>query len=249
MAKTVYRRFMAIMFAVLIVVMALWFLTRYVPEDSIPSFAGYYDVIERKDAFIKFFENKSRIINNAIALKRQKLLLLYDKEASTNNITTAEIEWLKLLAQEYEVDNFNIDDKNKRKELSLRVDEVPSSMLIAQAAIESAWGTSRFAKEGNNFFGMWCYDMGCGMVPKRRDSDKNHEVKKYNDVETAITDFIHTLNTNASYKAFRKLRLNQRISGLKLSGYSLIAQLKSYSQMGKKYIKIVRKVIKDNNLE
>ncbi len=240
---------MAIMFAVLIVVMALWFLTRYVPEDSIPSFAGYYDVIERKDAFIKFFENKSRIINNAIALKRQKLLLLYDKEASTNNITTAEIEWLKLLAQEYEVDNFNIDDKNKRKELSLRVDEVPSSMLIAQAAIESAWGTSRFAKEGNNFFGMWCYDMGCGMVPKRRDSDKNHEVKKYNDVETAITDFIHTLNTNASYKAFRKLRLNQRISGLKLSGYSLIAQLKSYSQMGKKYIKIVRKVIKDNNLE
>ena len=132
--------------------------------------------------------------------------------------------------------------------LLFRGDVIPPSLAIAQAANESGWGTSRFAREGNNFFGEWCLTPGCGMVPGRRTTSARHEVESFDTVEDAVRSYFRTLNKAAAFRRLRELRAAARVRGAPLSGEDLAAGLHSYSAIGQDYIDSLLAIISSNQL-
>jgi Bax protein len=129
-----------------------------------------------------------------------------------------------------------------------RVDVVPPSLAIAQSANESAWGTSRFARKGYNFFGQWCYRKGCGLVPKKRDANKTHEVAAFDSPQESVKMYIRNLNSNRAYKSLRDLRAKLRRSNKPVTGHELAAGLKRYSERGLEYVRELREMISYNKL-
>lgn len=134
------------------------------------------------------------------------------------------------------------------KELLEKVDVVPASLIFAQSANESAWGTSRFARGANNYFGQWCYSKGCGLVPSKREKNKIHEVKKFDSPYCSVVSYVHNLNTSINYKKLRFLRMNLRQAHKKIAGLVLVNGLDRYSERGQKYIKDIRSMIITNKL-
>jgi len=134
------------------------------------------------------------------------------------------------------------------KELVRRVDVIPTSLVLAQAANESGWGTSRFAREGNNIFGQWCFDEGCGLVPNRRGEDASHEVRAFASVDAAVRAYFRNLNTHPSYEDLRTLRASMRMQGLKLNSMVLARGLTRYSERGMDYVEELQDMIRINEL-
>lgn len=185
-------------------------------------------------------------VNEGIIQDRKDIKKIFLRKELGENISQKEISWLRNKSMEYKVKNFSLNSALKRSELLRKIDIIPESLAIAQAAIESGWGKSRFAKEGNNYFGHWCYDKGCGIVPSQRSKYKTHEVKKFASTKEAVEEYIHNLNTNKAYKNFRIARenLGVRISGEQLAGY-----LSKYSAQGKTYTRKLRSIINYNKLD
>ena len=123
---------------------------------------------------------------------------------------------------------------------------MPVSMIVAQAAYETNWGSSRFAREANNYFGQHCKVNGCGIIPKKRAHGATFEVKKFDSLSAAITSYIHNLNTNKSYKRLRKIRAKLRKDN-NLSGSNLAIGLSGYSQQ-KTYVQAIQSIIKKYEL-
>ena len=139
-------------------------------------------------------------------------------------------------------------DQDIINELILRVDVIPVSLALAQAANESAWGTSRFALEGNNVFGQWCYKKGCGIVPAERRSGATHEVKSFTSVEQSVQAYILNINSHPSYRYLREVRAVMRERQGKLDPMGLAYGLDRYSERGNNYVDEVRNLIIQNNL-
>ena len=133
-------------------------------------------------------------------------------------------------------------------ELLVRVDIIPVSLALAQAANESAWGTSRFAREGNNIFGQWCFDEGCGLVPGQRADDASHEVRSFSSVEASVRAYFRNLNTNPTYEYLRELRAQMRMKGKPLDSRALAQGLLRYSERGHVYISELYDIIRVNDL-
>ncbi len=127
-----------------------------------------------------------------------------------------------------------------------RVDTVPLELALAQAANESAWGQSRFAREGNNFFGQWCYKKGCGLVPKRRNPGSTHEVAAFPDVNTSVRAYLKNINTGRVYAPLRKLRADARKAGKTPGARQLAAGLIKYSERREAYVREIRAMIRVN---
>jgi Bax protein len=127
-----------------------------------------------------------------------------------------------------------------------RVDGIPPALVVVQAANESSWGTSRFAKEGNNFFGQWCYVQGCGIVPNMRSSNAAHEVAKFDNVDDSIRSYINNLNTQVSYAQLRDIRASLRQKGQKITGYELAQGLIKYSTRREAYVAEIQEMILQN---
>ena len=134
-------------------------------------------------------------------------------------------------------------------ELNRRMDIVPASMVLSQAAMESGWGTSRFARQANNMFGQWCFTRGCGVVPGQRDTSAKHEVAKYDRVDLAVESYYRNINTQPSYKELRGIRQQARHDGKLPTGHELVAGLGKYSARGDDYIEELRSMIRSNELE
>lgn len=134
------------------------------------------------------------------------------------------------------------------KELVRRVDVIPTSLVLAQAANESGWGTSRFAREGNNIFGQWCFDEGCGLVPNKRGEDASHEVRAFASVDAAVRAYFRNLNTHPSYEDLRTLRASMRMQGLPLNSMVLARGLTRYSERGMDYVEELQAMIRVNEL-
>jgi Bax protein len=130
----------------------------------------------------------------------------------------------------------------------MRVDEIPPSLALAQAAIESAWGTSRFAVQGNNLFGQWCYKKGCGLVPLRRDSGSRHEVAKFSSVTQSVNAYMRNLNTHRAYSDLRANRAQLKATEQNVTGHLLAANLLDYSELREVYVEEIRAVIRINKL-
>jgi Bax protein len=153
------------------------------------------------------------------------------------------------LADEFWVD---VDDKSFKQivgELLLKIDEVPPSLVVAQAINESGWGRSRFAREANNLFGMWCYTPGCGLVPERRRANDKHEVKRYASIQDSVDEYLRNINRNKAYIELRALRAEQRQRMQPLSGEYLVQGLHRYSSIGAEYVNRIRSIILSRQLD
>jgi Bax protein len=127
-----------------------------------------------------------------------------------------------------------------------RVDSIPEALILVQAANESGWGASRFAQQGYNFFGLWCFKKGCGFVPRQRDDDAKHEVAKFTDLSHAVMTYMRNLNRHYAYKDLRMIRENLRQDGKPVTARALASGLLSYSERGQEYINELKSMLRVN---
>ncbi len=191
----------------------------------------------KKETFIQIVLPLVVAENERILEDREKLKSLIDKKFTTD----LEKQWLRQKLLEYKV------KKGDLKELMLRMDIIPTSIALAQAAKESGWGTSRFALEGNAIFGQWTWS-GQGIAPLDRESNKNHKILKFPILRASVKAYQNNLNTHKSYKNFREKRSKLRNSKKKISGLELTETLKNYAQTGSEYTKILNQIIRQNRL-
>ena len=159
-----------------------------------------------------------------------------------DNDSSEKLQWLKRKFKEYKVKDEDIN------ELIEKIDIVPVSIALAQAAKESGWGTSRFALEGNAIFGQWTWD-GVGIEPLDKSDDQGHKILKFPILRASVKAYITNLNTHPSYKNFREKRLMLRQSNKALSGIDLIHELENYAETGKEYTRILEQIIEQNDLQ
>ena len=193
---------------------------------------------QRKNLFIQIVLPLILDENNQIKLDRKKLFVVLNK----NNNSDAEKKWLNMKFKQYGVKNKDLST------LKIRMDEIPVSLAIAQAAKETGWGTSRFALEGNALFGQWTFS-GDGIKPKFSDNDKTHKVMKFQILKASVKAYQRNLNTHSSYKKFRKLRAQSRDNDEKLDSLILADCLDQYAATGVEYTKTLKKIILQNSLK
>ena len=191
----------------------------------------------KKETFIKIVLPLVVVENERILDDRKRLIILSEKKFTTDS----EKQWIRQKLLEYKV------KKGDLKELLVRMDIIPASIALAQAAKESGWGTSRFALEGNAIFGQWTWS-GQGIAPLDRESNKNHKVLKFPILRASVKAYKNNLNTHKSYVKFRSKRLSLREKNKKISGLELTETLNNYAQTGSAYTKILNQIIKQNRL-
>jgi len=191
----------------------------------------------RKELFIQIILPLVIDENNNIKLDRIKLFSILNK----NKNTKKEEEWLIVKFKQYGVVNKNLST------LKVRMDEVPVSMAIAQAAKETGWGTSRFAQEGNALFGQWTWS-GKGIKPANAEDDSTHKVMRFKVLQASVKAYQRNLNTHSSYKDFRSARAEFRDKEKKLDSMILTEYLDKYAETGKEYVKILQQIIRQNDL-
>ena len=152
------------------------------------------------------------------------------------------------LAKQYRI-KLKVTDQGFFSRLLSRVDSLPESLVLAQAANESAWGTSRFARQGNNLFGQWCFKPGCGLVPQARDDEAFHEVAKFSSVQGSINAYFANLNSHPAYEPVREIRGCLRQQQARVTGVALAEGLEQYSSRGYAYIDELQAMIRFNQLE
>ncbi len=195
------------------------------------------NVKKRKNLFIKIVLPLIIEENTKIKLDRKKLFVILNK----NNNSKAEIDWLNKKFKQYGVIN------NDLSTLKVRMDEIPPSLAIAQAAKETGWGTSRFAQKGNALFGQWTWS-GDGIKPAAADDDSTHKVASFKVLKASVKAYQRNINTHSSYKKFRKERAIQRDNDGQLNSLKLVKYLDKYAETGIEYTKILIKIINQNSL-
>ena len=194
---------------------------------------------KKKNLFIKIVLPLILEENNRIKLDRKKLFVILNKNINT----TAEKRWINSKFKQYGV------LKRDLSTLKIRMDEVPISLTIAQAAKETGWGTSRFAIEGNALFGQWTWS-GEGIKPaKVNQKSKTHKVMKFKVLKASVRAYQRNLNTHSGYKKFRAARAEMRDNGEQLDSLILADYLDKYAETGKEYIKVIKQIIKQNTLQ
>ena len=204
------------------------------------------DTLPSTDA-ARFIESLLPLIeteNQRILALRQDLLDLSARLDSGTGLGRAQRERLTQLARTYRVEGNPLEDAGVRDALIRKVDSVPASLALAQAANESAWGKSRFAREGNNLFGIWTYDEDKGIVPRRRTPGKKHLVRKFDSVGESVRYYLHTLNSHPAYESMREIRAGMRASGRAPDALLLAAGLTRYSAKGEQYVELIREMIR-----
>lgn len=198
---------------------------------------------QRKKAFVDFIKPGIEFANRKIQDTRTRLEALQ----AASNLTEDDQLFIAKVAHVFQVPIPNQGlDSYWYEHVLKRVDIIPIDLVLAQSAIESGWGASRFARLGNNYFGQWCYSKGCGMVPKARAPGRSNEVAVYHDPYDSIHAYFINVNTDEAYKDLRQIRKRLRIWGQPLTGEKMVEGLKTYSQRGQSYVDEVLKVMKSN---
>ena len=193
---------------------------------------------KKRELFIKIVLPLILHENEKILEDRKKLFKILSK----NFNTVGERVWLKRRFKEYK-----IEDQDLGK-LKMRMDIVPVSIALAQAANESGWGTSRFALEGNALFGQWTWSKK-GISPKNKDPNKTHKVLQFQILKASVRAYKNNLNTHNAYQEFRETRAQLRQEDKKITGLKLTKYLKNYAAIGEKYVAILENIIEKNSLE
>ncbi|MFL2892516.1 MAG: glucosaminidase domain-containing protein [Candidatus Pelagibacter sp.] len=192
---------------------------------------------KRKNLFIQIVLPLIIEENTKIRLDRKKLFAILNK----NNNSNSEREWLSEKFKQYGVKS------NDFSTLKIRMDEIPASLAIAQAAKETGWGTSRFAREGNALFGQWTWS-GEGIKPAGAEIGSKHKIAKFKVLKASVKAYQRNLNTHSGYKEFRKQRAIQRDNNGRLNSLKLVNFLDKYAETGIEYTKILKKIIEQNSL-
>ena len=218
------------------------------PIAVFPDFASIEDVDTKKQQFFDYLEDYVISVNQRVAKLREELEPYAAIVNSGVGLSRRERERVLGIADYYRIDTEDMNDREIVNELMLRVDEIPVSLALAQAANESAWGTSRFALQGNNIFGEWCFTEGCGIIPRRRPSGATHEVQRFDSVAESIESYFLNINTHNSYRYLREMRAEMREQGRNLDPMELALGLGRYSQRGDHYVDEVQNIIIQNDL-
>ncbi|MEH8020854.1 MULTISPECIES: glucosaminidase domain-containing protein [Rheinheimera] len=212
---------------------------------SLPDFNQIKNVTEKKRNFFNYLRPYVKRENARLRELRRQLLEIQQKRQKRLRVTLEEYAFLYSLCDEFRLDVDEIDETTLT-ELLLRVDVIPDSLVLMQAANESAWGTSRFALEGYNFFGQWCFRIGCGLVPQERVEGQYHEVASFNSPAASIKGYFYNLNTFHTYEHLRSIRASLRAENKPVRGETLAAGLGSYSERGEEYIAEISGMIRVN---
>ena len=220
----------------LFLLFALFTVSSLVSSASLSSFKPSFDSIEstvvRKEVFFNY-------LLPVIHKKNAEIVAL--RNAISNNELND--NQLNDLAKKYRVET------PSKEELLKVIDILPPSLVLAQAANESDWGRSRFAKDFNNYFGIWCFTKGCGVIPKDRDEDATHEVASFKSLEDCIDYYVLNINRSYAYEDLRLMRKNQRESLQPITGTLLAQGLGNYAFPGDEYIESIQTLINFNQLE
>ena len=193
---------------------------------------------KRKNMFIKIVLPLIVKENSKIRVDRKRLFTILNKNSNTD----IEKKWLEKKYKQYGV------RQNDLTTLKIRMDEIPVSLAIAQAAKETGWGTSRFALKGNALFGQWTWS-GEGLKPKNAEEGKDHKVMKFHSLRLSVRAYLRNLNTHSSYKNLRRVRTELRNQNKELDSLILAKHLDKYAETGNQYVEVLQKIIEQNNLK
>jgi len=241
----VRRRLGTTIAAVVVVALALSALYR-VEREPLPDFSAIDTVAARKAAFFAFLAPIVVEENARVLAQRQRLLEIESRIASGDPLSPAERRWLRSLAAEYGLQWPGDSRAETLATLARRVDVVPEPLALVQAAKESGWGRSRFAREANNLFGHWCYSPGCGVVPAQRRAGMNHEVAAFDSVRQSVRRYINNLNSHDSYRPLREIRAAERAAGRFPRALALADGLVRYSERRAAYVEEIKQIIRAN---
>ena len=204
----------------------------------------YFEMKATKAKQKYFFNFLNPLIINANKkiLKEREFIKSVMKRETPLKDNSYEKQYLKKLAKKYRV-----KDINNLDELLKKADIVPPSMALAQAAVESGWGMSRFVKLANNIFGHWTYGEK-GIIPLNRTEGLKHKIRIFDSIEDSVAAYMLNLNRNSAYKSFRDVRLRLRDENKDLSGLILSQTMLNYSGIKEKYLAILENMILNNNL-
>lgn len=215
-----------------------------------PAFSKIIEISERKKAFLDYL-GKGVTRENARIRKERAMLLGLQERVANNAVTSRDIVNAKVLGELYGVE---FEDKQITKawldKMLLRVDVLPKALVLTQAANESAWGTSRFAVQANNYFGQWCYRTGCGLVPRERKKGMTHEVAKFSSVSESIHRYYMNVNRNRAYRKLRVIRADLLKQGIDVTtteaAMKMVEGLNKYSERGQDYVQDIQAMIQHN---
>ncbi len=218
--------------------------------EPLPAFHEIDRVSVKKQQFFAYLTPVIRAENQRIREQRGRLLRIAEAwHERGQRPGWLDRRFLRRLAAEYRVDDADRSLDSVLDELLKRVDVIPRSLVLVQAAKESGWGSSRFARGGNNLFGQWCFEPGCGLVPSKRPPESRHEVASFDTVRDAVASYVRNLNTHPSYDELRALRAKLRAENRTPSGEDLAQGLTRYSERGEAYVHEVQAMIRQNGLE
>ena len=205
-------------------------------------------ITKKKELFFLSLLPMVLLANDQIRSQRKYLEEIFAKFDRNQAIAAEEMAQLQDLQREYGVQGDPLRHPARRRTLLERVDVIPPSLVLAQAATESAYGTSRFARRGNNIFGEWTFVPGTGMIPEERPEGATYEVRRFRTIADSLHSYMMNINTNKAYQEFRRKRSQLRASGQPLRGLDLADGLEPYSIRGGDYVEDLRKIILNNRL-
>ena len=218
------------------------------PEVAIPDFKAFKTAKARKAAFFEYLQPLIAARNSKVLAERTELQTISQKPLSA--LTRKEKRTLKQLAERYKLPT---EDEmwltpEAVNELLKRIDIIPPSLALAQAASESGWGRSRFARMGHNYFGEWCFTQGCGFVPKNRPAGAVHEVRRFHHPRESVAAYFYNLNTGDAYQDLRDIRAQLQANNEAITGLKLAPGLLNYSERRGDYVHDIQVIIRSNKL-
>lgn len=233
---------------VTLAVIGLVLVLAWVTADSVPRFQRIGDVSDRKSAFFSWLLPAVRAENDRMMELRAAVRALKGKTDAGGSLNWHERRLLINLAERFESPVTHPSADGFYEALLRRVDRVPPALVLAQAAWESGWGSSRFARRGFNLFGHWCMESGCGLVPGKRERGAGHEVAVFRDVRESVRKYLTNLNSHRAYREFRTRREALRDQGRALTGPALVGTLDDYSERGDAYVRDIQRLMLANRL-
>ncbi|WP_394392951.1 glucosaminidase domain-containing protein [Shewanella woodyi] len=211
----------------------------------IPDFASIPLVTDKKQAFFDYLRPWVRLQNGII--KDERLFLQRSLQHLNDGLALTDAEYYRIeeIANKYQYSS-RAYNAETLKELLVRTDIIPESMVLIQAANETGWGSSRFAREGLNFFGQWCFKKGCGLVPQSRTAGMSHEVAVFKSVEASVASYMRNLNSNAAYSLLRSIRADMRAQNKEPTADELVYGLVNYSERQEAYIDELLEMLRHN---
>lgn len=209
--------------------------------QSAPAFKDM-DSSKRTQAFIEFLAPQVKAVNKEISVNRKRVESLYADVKKNKKLSTSDEQWLRGLALTHQVKDFDVSKTKSFDALLLKVDEIPVPLALAQAACESGWGTSNFARVANNYFGHMCNTRGCGIKLSPSQREGANEIKRFPSAFESVLAYVTNLNSHPAYNKIREIRAKLRKDQKHVDAHALADGLHKYAT-AKDYVNKIKQMI------